>query len=140
MPTHPMAIVSVLAASLGLLTAAPARADGEPGRVESRGWIGVQPALAETYVRRFLASSERGIMVRRVSERSPAAEAGLRARDTILAWDGRDVHSWHELARWIRSTAPGTGAVVRVARRDWSARHGWSEHALVVIVGESTSR
>ncbi len=114
-----------------------ARADGDPVPAEPRAWIGVTPALAGTSIRRFLASSGRGIMLRRVADGGPADRAGLRARDTILRWDGREVRSWSELRRWIGSAEPGTRVAVRVARRDWSACHGWSEHDLELVIGHA---
>lgn len=47
---------------------------------------------------------------------SPAAAAGLRANDHIVAIDGQPLASWHELARTIR--AAGASELVLEVRRD----------------------
>ena len=47
---------------------------------------------------------------------SPAAKAGLRAGDTIIALAGQPVHTWSELASAIRSRPAGSTVAVTVLR------------------------
>lgn len=49
-----------------------------------------------------------GAMVEKVDPGSPAAKAGLRVNDLIVAFDGERVEYPEQLARWVAATAPGT--------------------------------
>jgi serine protease Do len=49
-----------------------------------------------------------GAMVERVEPGSPAARAGLRVSDLIVAFDGERVEYSEQLARWVAATRPGT--------------------------------
>ncbi|MBI4722200.1 MAG: Do family serine endopeptidase [Candidatus Stahlbacteria bacterium] len=57
-----------------------------------RGWLGVQygnltPDLAEAYG----LEKQKGVLVSKVMEDSPAKKAGIQSEDVILAWDGKEV-------------------------------------------------
>ncbi len=73
-------------------------------------WIGVQaaPGVEEGAEARIAA----------VLDDSPAARAGLRAGDVVLAVDGEPVSSFKRLREIIGSSHPGVERVFRVARGD----------------------
>ncbi len=82
-----------------------------------RGWLGVMiqdltPELAEQL---GLEKAE-GALVTRVVDDTPAAKAGLRARDVILSYDGRKVESVAKLRGHVAATKPGKSAEVVVLR------------------------
>jgi regulator of sigma E protease len=52
---------------------------------------------------------------------SPAARAGLRGGDSVVAVDGTPVQTWPQLVGWIRG-APGRDVELEVARRGSTAR------------------
>ena len=47
---------------------------------------------------------------------SPAAKAGLRAGDTVTAFDGQPVSNWTQLGNAIRDSSPGAPATITVRR------------------------
>jgi membrane-associated protease RseP (regulator of RpoE activity) len=47
---------------------------------------------------------------------SPAAEAGLRVGDKVLAFDGKPVSNWTQLGNLIKAVSPGTTVPVTVQR------------------------
>ena len=74
----------------------------------TRGWLGVQiqpitPQLAESLGRDDVI----GTLVTEPQEDSPAAEAGLRPGDAIVAVDGEAVDGPRDLARTISGMSPG---------------------------------
>jgi predicted metalloprotease with PDZ domain len=77
----------------------------------------------------FIPDRESGgtIIVRAVDEGSPAAEAGLRAGDLILNWNGSDVP--RSLGRWVREHQPGETVKFRIRRDE-------KEQALQFKLGE----
>jgi len=72
------------------------------GKVE-RGWLGVavQDAGAEGQ------RSRRGVLVQGVERNSPAARAGLRQGDLVVALDGEKVETSRVLIRSVAGVAPG---------------------------------
>ncbi|MBX3703917.1 MAG: DegQ family serine endoprotease [Steroidobacteraceae bacterium] len=99
------------------------------GRVQ-RGRIGVviqevNQALADS----FKLSRPRGALVAEVDRGGPAARAGVKAGDVILAVDGREIERSGELPAIVAGIAPGTEATLTI----WRDR---SERKLRVKVGE----
>lgn len=79
----------------------------------ARSWLGVlaQPVTAELAQTAGLAKPS-GALITEVKLGSPAAAAGLRVGDIVLAWADRDVD--HRTLPWIVAQAPA-GQVVTVA-------------------------
>jgi serine protease Do len=67
-------------------------------------------------VSRLKLAEERGAVVLRVEEGSPAARAGLRKDDVILEFQGEKVQSAVQLARLVRETPPGRTVSIAVMR------------------------
>ncbi len=72
----------------------------------------VTPADVE---RESLASS-RGAVVSAVTDGSPADEAGVRAGDVVVAFDGETVRSARQLSRLVQETPPGRAAGITIRR------------------------
>ena len=88
----------------------------EHGKI-NRGWLGVQiqevsPAIAAS----LGLHSEHGALVAVVTPDGPAAKAGLKQGDVILAFDGSRVSELHDLPRLVAAVAPNTPATVAVWR------------------------
>ncbi len=81
------------------------------GRVD-RGWLGVsvRDQAAEG------GAERRGVVVAGVERGSPAARAGLRNGDTVLAINGERVDSSRSLVRSVAAVAPGQTVRVTVVR------------------------
>ncbi len=88
----------------------------EHGRV-SRGYIGVAPKKVDPDLQRSLSlRTGSGALVQDVQAGSPAARAGLRTYDVIVAVDGRQITADDELIQIIASRKPGTVATLQVLR------------------------
>ncbi|GIX22563.1 MAG: serine protease [Gammaproteobacteria bacterium] len=98
------------------LAAAIARQLVEKGEVV-RGWLGVliQP-LTSDLAESFGVKPGEGVVVADVSEDSPAAKAGLKQGDIIVAYQGRPVRDVGQLRNAVSLTPPGTKARVTVLR------------------------
>jgi serine protease Do len=88
----------------------------EHGKVE-RGWLGVQiqevtPAIASNL---GLPKAE-GALVADVTKYSPAAKAGVKQGDVILAFNGHEVHKVRDLPIIVAQTPVGEHAKVEVYR------------------------
>ena len=83
----------------------------------SRGWIGVmvQPVTAEIANSLGLQDAK-GALIDDVQEGGPAAKAGLRSGDLVLAVGDDEVKDARELARRIARIAPGKQATLQVKR------------------------
>jgi serine protease Do len=83
----------------------------------TRGWLGVQIQPVTAEIAEGLGLSEsKGAVVSDVTEDSPALKAGLKAGDTILKLDGKDVTDARDLARKVARIAPGKSVPVTVVR------------------------
>ncbi|OLS45910.1 hypothetical protein BV509_17140, partial [Rhodovulum sulfidophilum] len=60
--------------------------------------------------------SPHGTMIVDVTADSPAAKAGLRKGDIVLAVDGQEVTGPRDLTRFIATDAPGTDVSLNVLR------------------------
>jgi serine protease Do len=82
-----------------------------------RGQIGVtiQPMTPEL-ASKFGLSEVRGVVVNSVTPNGPAARAGIRPGDVILALNGMPVEDGNTLRNQVASTAPGTEAKLTIFR------------------------
>ncbi len=70
---------------------------GTKGRVE-RAYLGVAPEMVDAKLAATVGAKPReGVYVKSVNNNTPAKQAGLQAKDIILAFDGRAVNSPTEL-------------------------------------------
>ncbi|WP_225409702.1 trypsin-like peptidase domain-containing protein [Stigmatella hybrida] len=81
----------------------------ENGRLE-RGWLGLNVDDAHP------GQPERYLVVKHVYRRSPAAEAGIRAGDQVLAVNGKAIDSYLQLMRKVALLAPGTETKLTLMR------------------------
>ncbi len=96
-----------------------------------RGWLGVAiqpvtPDIAEG----FGLATPRGALVTTVEPDSPAAAAGLKAGDVVLAWDGKPVEKLKDLPRLVAATQAGVEVAVTLWR-------GGRETEVTVVTGAS---
>jgi serine protease Do len=88
------------------------------GRVV-RGWLGVraQDMPAATAAAHGLTKSSADVaMVTEVTEASPAAEAGVKAGDIIVEFNGKPVPRSHDFPSIIAGTAPGQKVTLKLMR------------------------
>ncbi len=78
-----------------------------------RGWLGISGREIEPAVGR---APEAGAVVGEVHDGTPAAAAGLRAGDRVVAIAGRPVENFMDLRGRIADTAPGTVVALTVER------------------------
>ena len=84
------------------------------GRV-TRGWTGLDTQDITPDLTAFGAPGS-GALVSVVLPRSPAATAGLRTADVVIAVDGRPVHGRNDMRRLMATRAPGERVVVSTLR------------------------
>ena len=95
----------------------------------TRGRIGVAvQSVNQSLAQSFGLPKPEGALVSSVDEKAPAAKAGIKPGDVILAWNGTPVDDSTSLPALVADTAPGKQAQVKV----W--RDG-AEHTLGVTVG-----
>ena len=85
----------------------------------TRGWIGVEPndltpELAET----FGVKAQAGVIITGVMQSAPAAQAGIRPGDVIVAAAGKPINNVAELLSAVAALKPGTAAKFSLLRRD----------------------
>jgi membrane-associated protease RseP (regulator of RpoE activity) len=64
----------------------------------------------------FKLSADAGVLVTEVDEDGPAAKAGLKAGDVILAFDGKEVRDGDDLRRGVRDADAGRALALKVQR------------------------
>jgi putative serine protease PepD len=79
------------------------------GKQIQTGYLGVSMADA--------TGGQDGALVQEVTPDSPAARAGLRAGDLVVALDGKAVQSYSEMVARIRAHTPGDKVTIGVIRR-----------------------
>ncbi|MDQ2105421.1 DegQ family serine endoprotease [Azospirillum isscasi] len=89
----------------------------ESGQV-ARGWLGVKiqeisPEIAESVG----LSQPKGALVAEVTPDSPAAKAGVRQGDVILAYGGKPVNTLRDLTRRVADTKAGDSVDMTVVRK-----------------------
>lgn len=109
-------------------------------RLKSDGWIeraflGISPRTVPEEARGLLGlERNQGVLVASVEQAGPAARAGIRPGDIILAWNGIEASDPTLLSREIAATPVGSEAQVRLKRRSNGSTR---ELALSVRVGRS---
>ncbi|MBA3698567.1 MAG: DegQ family serine endoprotease [Planctomycetes bacterium] len=83
----------------------------------TRGYLGVmiQPLTPEL-AKAFGVKNDRGVLVGDVVADSPAAKAGIKAGDVVVAFNGREVEDPRQLRLKSAQTVPGTKATLTVLR------------------------
>ncbi len=82
-----------------------------------RGWLGVViQDLNEDLAKSFGLQRPEGALITEVAEHSPAAKAGLRRGDIILAYNGKPVKNVAELRTLVAMTQPGTEVTITIWR------------------------
>jgi serine protease Do len=83
----------------------------------TRGWLGVsiQP-LTQELAKSFGITGTQGALVASVSEDSPAARAGLKEGDVIVAFDGKPVEGPRVLPTLVANTPVGRGVPIVIVR------------------------
>jgi S1-C subfamily serine protease len=99
-----------------------------------RGQLGISiqpmtPELAEN----FGLSQSRGVLVNQVTPNGPAARAGIRQGDVIVAFDGKPVEDGNTLRNRVASSAPGIKATLTIIREK-------REEQIAVTLGEYQPR
>ena len=84
----------------------------------TRGWFGVEPQDLTDEVARAMAidNSASGVMIRSIVRDGPAEKGGLKARDVVLAIDGKPVRDTVSLLARIAELPPGSPSKVKVMR------------------------
>ena len=102
------------------------------GRVD-RGWLGVGiQGLNGDLAKSFGLDKPRGALVGKVDDKGPAAKAGLKPGDVILAYNGHPIENSADLPPMVGMTRPDTRVTMKV----------WRDHAprdLEVTVGKLKS-
>ncbi|OGK06507.1 MAG: hypothetical protein A2487_21495 [Candidatus Raymondbacteria bacterium RifOxyC12_full_50_8] len=83
-----------------------------------RGWLGVDlQAIDPDLANALDLQSAEGALIARVQPKSPAEEAGLQNGDVVLAFNGRDIHSIHELRNMVAHSAPHKSVECKILRQ-----------------------
>jgi serine protease DegQ len=89
--------------------------------VVTRGWIGVEPAdLSPELMETFGVKTTRGVLITGVLQNGPAAQAGIRPGDVIVAVGNKQTSAVSELLSQVAALKPGAAAHFRLQRRDAS--------------------
>ena len=86
---------------------AAAAPTGDPGEQGYGAYFGSIPDFGEI---------ERGVKFADVREGGPAAQAGLRAGDILMTFDGKEVRSLYDFTYYLREKKPGDEVPVLVVR------------------------
>jgi serine protease Do len=98
----------------------------------ARGWLGVgTDELTPEYAKQLGLEATSGAMVTQVMRGSPAAMAGIRKGDIIVAWNDKPIRDPTELGWAVASTPIGSKANVMVIRNGAK-----QPESLTVTVGE----
>lgn len=78
--------------------------------------VGIQPVTQEL-ARAFRLENQNGVIVTNVEAGGPAASAGVRTGDVILAYNGRAIEEPTQLPRLVAQTRPGERAKLQISRK-----------------------
>ena len=82
-----------------------------------RGYLGVSVMPVTPEARQAVKLDRaRGALVAEIVSGSPAASAGLKPGDVIVAFQGEPIQNPHDLTRRVAGTPPGSKVTLRVAR------------------------
>ena len=99
----------------------------------TRGYLGINTDVLTAEIAEQLGVSKdtQGVVITDVKPDSPAAKAGLKRSDVILALNDKAVESLEDLRLLISETAPGTEVAIKIRAR-WQGADGQSHprHAL----------
>jgi serine protease Do len=117
------AIFSTTGGSMGIGFAIPAKTAKETvsqliknGSV-TRGWLGVSIQDVNTEIAAALGRKvAKGSLISEVLDGTPAAKAGLRSGDLLLAVNGQEIADSRELTRAVSALAPGAKANIKIFR------------------------
>ena len=130
------AIYSPSGGNVGIAFAIPSKTAAEvvtqlkSGGSVSRGWLGVKIQNIDEDTAASLGLNEpKGALVTEVTSPGPAAEAGIRNGDAILAVNGSKVADSRDLARQIAAFQPNSKVDVQVLR-------GQKEQTVAVKLGK----
>ncbi len=85
----------------------------------TRGWIGVEPQeLSPELAESFGVRSGQGVIITGVLQNGPAAQAGMRPGDVVMAVAGREVKTVPDLLAAVAALPPGQKATLDVQRRE----------------------
>jgi serine protease DegS len=101
------------------------------GRVV-RGWVGIVPADVDEMAARRFNLAQPGVVVAKMYEDSPAAQAGMELRDIILSVNGTKVTSAQDTLTRIAMARPGAQVTIAGIR-------GTAKFSTRVKVGERPS-
>lgn len=88
----------------------------EKGKVV-RGWLGVYIQNVTPEIAKAMnLKTPKGVIVSKVQDNSPAAKAGLKTGDVILAYNGKTLNNSVELSTWVAGTSPGTEISLKILR------------------------
>jgi len=88
----------------------------EKGSV-TRGWIGVSiQAVTTDLAKSFGLKEPRGALVSSVASGDPAAKAGVKPGDIIIAFNGQEIKDLNDLPRVVAATVAGKTVKVKVIR------------------------
>ncbi len=105
----------------------------EKGEV-TRGYLGVYITnVTEQFAKHTGLESQKGALVQRVEDDSPAGQAGIGIKDVIVGVDGKSISSAADLQLTIAATEPGERVKVEVLRYDDDS---WHEETFSVTIGK----
>ena len=82
-----------------------------------RGWLGVQiQSVTDDMAEALGLDKPEGALVASVTDKGPAADAGIKTGDVVVKFDGHDVPDMHALPRLVASTEIGKTVSVDVVR------------------------
>jgi serine protease DegQ len=83
----------------------------------TRGWIGVAVQdLTDELAESLKLPEARGTLITEVFNGTPAAQAGMKSGDVLVAVDGKPVTDSSSMLTLISAIAPGSGAALKVIR------------------------